>query len=118
MLRQCGFSDKWRQWVFTCISRARFSILVNGSSKGFFPSTRGLRKGDPLSPLLVLIIMEALSRMLEKAVEKGYISGILVSKPNGSELMISHLLFTDDMLLFCGADPLQIWHLRGVFIWF
>ena len=56
--------------------------------------------------------------MLGRAVEGGYISGFKVGQSNGSELVISHLLFANDTVLFCGADPLQIWHLRGVFIWF
>jgi hypothetical protein len=118
MLRRCGFSDKWRQWIFACVFTARFSILVNGTSHGFFPSSRGLRQGDPLSPLLFIIIMEALSRMLERAVERGLLSGFMVGKSNGIELMISQLLFADDTLIFCGADLTQLRHLRGVFIWF
>ena len=118
MLRRCGFSEKWRQWVYTCISTARFSILVNGSAHGFFSSSRGLRQGDPLSPLLFLLIMEALSRMLKRAVDMGYISSFMVGKHNGIELMISHLLFADDTLILCGVDSQQIRHLRGVFIWF
>ena len=71
-----------------------------------------------MSPLLFLIIMETLSRMLGRAVEGGYNLGFMVGQSNGSELLIYHLLFVDDTLFFCGDDLLQIWHLRGVFIWF
>jgi hypothetical protein len=66
------------QWIFFCISTVRFSILINGSSEGFFGSTRGICQGDPLSPLLFVIIMEALSRMMSKAVEEGLLSGFQV----------------------------------------
>ena len=40
MLRRCGFSERWRQWIYTCVSTARFSVLVNGRAHGFFPTSR------------------------------------------------------------------------------
>ena len=48
----------------------------------------------------------------------GYISGFSVGNSTGVELSISHSLFADDTLIFCGADSEQAWYLRGVFIWF
>jgi hypothetical protein len=118
MLRRCGFSATWRRWIFACISSIWFSILVNGSSRGFFHSSRGLRQGDPLSPLLFILIMEALSRMLAKAVDSGLLSGFSIGNSAGNSVTISHLLFADDTLILCGADPLQLRHLWGVFLWF
>jgi hypothetical protein len=108
LLQRCGFSVRWRNWINFCISTARFSILVNGCPSGFFPSSRGLRQGDPLSPLLFVIVMEALSRLLDRAVREGLFSGFSVGTLAGNSLMISHLLFADDTLIFCGADSDQV----------
>ena len=65
MLQRYGFFDKWRKWIWYCISTVKFSILINGSPSDFFGSSRGIRQGDPLSPLLFDVIMEALSRLLD-----------------------------------------------------
>ena len=116
MLRCCGFTRRWRRWIFMCISTARFSVLINGTPCGFFASSRGLRQGDPLSPLLFILVMEALSRLLSRAREGGFISGYDIGQTNF--LSISHLLFADDTLILCGADSDQLWHLKGVFVWF
>lgn len=43
-----------------------FSMLVNGSHTSFFNSLKGLRQGDPLSNLLFILVMEVLSRMLQR----------------------------------------------------
>jgi hypothetical protein len=118
LLQRCGFSRRWRDWMYFCISTARFFILVNGSPSGFFPSSRGLRQGDPLSPLLFVIVMEALSRLLDRAAREGLFSGFTVGMMAANPLMVSHLIFADDTLIFCRADSEQISNLRYVFNWF
>jgi hypothetical protein len=52
----------------------RFSILVNGTPSGFFNNTCGLRQGNLLSPLLFVVVMEALSRMLIVAMDQGHLT--------------------------------------------
>ena len=66
LLNRMGFGVKWCKWIHTCISTVQFSVLINGSPNNFFGSSRGLRQGDPLSPMLFLIVMEVLSRMLRR----------------------------------------------------
>lgn len=44
-----------------------FSILINGSPNGLFESSRGLHQGDPLSPMLFVVVMEVWGRMIEAA---------------------------------------------------
>ena len=75
LLEWNGFSAKWRRWIFFCISIVRFSILINGFPCGFFESSRGLRQDDPLPPLLFVLVMEALGRVLDKAVHDGHMPG-------------------------------------------
>ena len=97
-----------------CISIVKFSILINGSPTDFFGSSRGFRQGDPLSPLLFDIVMEALSRMLDVAASAGQFSGFSVGSTVGPSVMVSHLLFADDILIFCDVELTQIANLRVI----
>ena len=49
--------------------------------------------------------MEALSCMLDVAASARQFSGFSVDSTTGPSMMVSHLLFVDDMLIFCDADP-------------
>ena len=48
--------------------------------------------------------MEALGRMLDKAVYEGYMLGFSVGNLEGRSLVVSHLLFADNTLIFCDVD--------------
>ena len=78
LLNRMGFVLKWREWIMACIFTVHYLVLVNGSSAGFFGSSCGLRQGDPLSPLLFLLIMEVLSRILKKTEDSGLLRGFHV----------------------------------------
>uniref|UniRef100_A0A2N9G1S1 Reverse transcriptase domain-containing protein n=1 Tax=Fagus sylvatica TaxID=28930 RepID=A0A2N9G1S1_FAGSY len=114
LLERMGFGRRWRLWIEACISSVQFSVLVNGSPEGFFSCSRGLRQGDPLSPLLFLLVMEVLSRMLRKVEEEGLIRGFRAGSNAAEGLCISHLLYADDTILFCDADLDQLIYVRMV----
>ncbi|RVX00295.1 Transposon TX1 uncharacterized 149 kDa protein [Vitis vinifera] len=71
VLEKMRFGPKWRSWILFCISTVRMAVLVNGTPTEFFSTYRGLRQGDPLSPYLFVLIMEAFSSLISKAEEKG-----------------------------------------------
>ena len=112
LLGRMGFGLKWRGWIKACVTSVHFSVLVNGSSEGFFESSRGLRLGDPLSLLLFLLIMEVLSRLLRKTKESNLIQGFHVGAVNSVGVRISHLLFANDTILFCDASRKQMLSIR------
>ena len=75
VLHKMGFGARWMEWIWWCISTANFSILVNGVPASYFPNSRRLRQGDPLSPYLFVLGMEVLSALLRRVVDEGFISG-------------------------------------------
>ena len=118
VLEKMGFGPKWRKWIFCCISTVRMALLVNGTPTDFFSTFRGLRQGDPLSPYLFVLIMEALSSLISRAVKNGFIRGFKATGRRGEGVSVSHLLFVDDTLLFCEDDRDQLIFWKWVVICF
>ncbi|KAK1415652.1 hypothetical protein QVD17_31437 [Tagetes erecta] len=80
VMGQMGFPGMWRNWIKNCVTSARASILVNGSPSSEFGASRGLRQGDPLSPFLFTLVMEALSVSVRAACSSGIFKGIQMPK--------------------------------------
>ena len=100
MLHQFGFPHVFIGWIGACISDPKFSVIINGSPVGYFGGNRGLRQGDPLSPLLFVIVMEAFTFLMDRG-----IAGKEIDIPRSVRMGdCSHLIFADDILLFCKAN--------------
>uniref|UniRef100_A0A0V0IU37 Putative ovule protein n=1 Tax=Solanum chacoense TaxID=4108 RepID=A0A0V0IU37_SOLCH len=101
VLRRFGFGEIFIDLVWRLMSNNWYSIIINGHRQGFFPSTRGLKQGDPLSPALFILGAEVLTRMLNSLHQipnyKGFFMG-----PKGPQ--INHLSFADDVIIFASTD--------------
>eukprot|EP00253_Pinus_taeda_P001606 PITA_01606 len=91
-----GFDHHWVRWVLALVASSSFSILVNGSPSDTFLPSRGLRQGDPLSPFLFILIMEALGWSIKHAKEVGKIKGLQLSNRGQAW---THQQFVDDTML-------------------
>lgn len=96
-----GFQRRWIDMVMRCVKTVEFSILLNGRPGRAFKPSRGLRQGDPLSPYLLLIISAVLSLVIKRSVQQRYLDDIQIS---ASGLVLSHLLFAYDTLIFLNAS--------------
>ena len=100
LLNHLGFCINFIRWIMSCITTVSFSVLINGAASPFFHAERGLRQGCPLSPLLFLLVAEGLSRAIRAAKAEGHFSGIQIAP----HFNITHLLFVDDVLIFCPGN--------------
>lgn len=67
VLRAYGFSKKWIAWIKMILSSASSKVLVNGHPTERIWHGKGLWQGDPLSPLLFVIIMDVLGKLFARA---------------------------------------------------
>lgn len=93
-----GFNRKKANLIYKCVSTASFQVLMNGSPKASFKSSRGIRQEDPLSPYLFVLCARRLSVGLMKVEEDQIIKSTKICRSSPS---VSHLPFAYNCYIFC-----------------
>ena len=101
IMSKLGLPDMCVERVMSCVTTSSFSVQINGKAYGNIRPSRGLHQGDPLFPYLFLLCAKGFSSLLAKAQEEGRLHGVSICWRAPT---ISHLLFTDDSLLFCKVN--------------
>jgi hypothetical protein len=52
---------RWTEWIAILLSTANTKVLVNGRPRRRIAHARGMRQGDPISPMLFVMVMEVLN---------------------------------------------------------
>ena len=100
MIERMGFCDRWISWIKESLGSSLVLVLVNGSPTKEFAPTRGLRKGDPMTPFLFLVVVEDLAGLVRQAIKKDLYNGIKVGY---NDTNVGLLQFADDTLFLCEA---------------
>jgi hypothetical protein len=112
VLKCFGFNDVFCNWISYILHSACVSVCINGSQEGFFKYKRGVRQGDPLSPLLFCIVEEDLSRGISKLVADNKLDLITASR---NVKLPSHCFYVDDLMMYCKGNISGLEALKDLF---
>jgi len=95
VLLYIGMDLQTINWIMGYLSSTSFDVLMNGSPSSFFNASRGIIPTYLLSPFF-LLVAEWASRLISYSKREGSIRGIIITY----SMVITHLLFVDDIMIF------------------
>ena len=73
-LEALGFGPRWREWISMLFRTSTSRALLNGQPNENFKYKRGVRQGDPLSPMLFILAIDPLQKLLDLATQNGVLT--------------------------------------------
>lgn len=95
VLTHLGFGSVWCNIISKMLLSSSTRVLVNGEPGEIIHHHRGLRQGDPLSPMLFIIVMDVLNSLVLRAQELSLLQPVL-RRGNGQRIS----LYADDVVMF------------------
>jgi hypothetical protein len=115
VLTQKGFESGNIHRLMHLVSGGQTAICINGEVGPFFRNKRGVRQGDPISPLLFNFMADALSALIDAAARAGHLRGVVPHLIQGG---VTHLQYADDTILLLALDDMCIANLKFILITF
>jgi hypothetical protein len=109
VLLHMGFGRRWRNWMSLILSSASTKILLNGNACRRICHARGLRQGDPLSPMLFILVMEVINHTIRWLDQQG-----LLAPFANARLPQRASIYADDLILFVAPRNSDLSALRTV----
>jgi hypothetical protein len=100
-LQMKGFSETWCRWIQAMTQNGHVGIKINDQIGENFQTNKGLRQGDPLSPILFNIVVDMLAILINRAKTNGQIDGVVPHLVNNG---LSILQYADDTIIFMDND--------------
>lgn len=111
-LRMKGFAPRWCEWIASFVQGGHVCVKVNDEVGRNFQTKKGLRQGDPLSPLLFNVVVDILAILLDRAKLDGQIVGLV---PHLVDDGLSILQYADDTIIFLDNDFEHAGNLKLIF---
>jgi hypothetical protein len=111
ILKHKGFGDRWLHWISLILGSGTSHVLLNGVPGRRFHCRRGVRQGDPLSPLLFVLVADLLQSIINKAKDCGILK-LPIPTSCGSDFPV--IQYADDTILILEACPRQLFFLKAM----